>query len=80
MSSSIILCIVRELLAPKNAALIFWYSFSKDKPFETIRKQGQGNQCRTPGVKFWVKTVAFWANTVFFFANTVVFWANTVEF
>ena len=29
-------------------------------------KQGQANQCRTPGVKFWAKTVVFWANTVFF--------------
>ena len=45
-----------------------------------ISKQGQGNQCQTPGVKFWEKTVVFWANTVFFVANTVVFWANTVVF
>ena len=36
-------------------------------------KQGQGNQCRTPGVKFWANTVVFWANT-FFLPNTVVFW------
>ena len=43
-------------------------------------KQGQGNQCRTPGVKFWANTVVFWAYTVFFLANTVVFWVNTVVF
>jgi hypothetical protein len=47
---------------------------------ENSMKQGQGNQCRTPGVKFWAKTVVFWANRVFFVANTVVFWANTVVF
>ena len=40
-------------------------------------KQGKGNQCRTPGVKFLANTVLFWANT-FFFSNTVVFWTNTV--
>ena len=52
---------------------------SHNPTYESKRKQGQGNQCRTPGVKFWAKTVVFWANTVFF-ANTVVFWANTVVF
>ena len=48
--------------------------------FDLYPQQGQGNQSRTPGVKFWAKTVVFWANTVFFVANTVVFWANTVVF
>ena len=31
-----------------------------------MSKQGQGNQCRTPGFKFWANTVVFLANTVFF--------------
>ena len=33
------------------------------------KKQGQGNQCRTPGVKFWANTVVFLGKYSFIFGK-----------
>ena len=34
-----------------------WVGLSARHKWKNYGKQGQGNQCRTPGVKFWAKTV-----------------------